>query len=423
MNGSLCVVLKGYPRLSETFIAQELLELQRAGLKLELVSLRHPTDRKTHPIHDEITAPVRYLPEYLHQEPSRVLKGWKQARGLPGYRTAFRQFLRDLVRDFTPNRIRRFGQALVLASEMPADAVMLYAHFIHTPSSVANYARIMTGLAWSCSAHAKDIWTTPDWELREKIDSARFVSTCTQAGQQKLKSLARAPERIHLVYHGIDLERFPIFTRKASCRKGDNPSDPLQIITVGRAVAKKGIDVLLQALAELPDDLHWHWTHIGGGELMDLLKSLAGRLEIADRITWLGSQPQTEVLRLYRSADLFVLPCRITPTGDRDGLPNVLLEAASQGLPCISTPISGIVELITDGENGALVPPDDPKALADTIGWLAADTDARDRLGGKGARKVHAEFGHKAAAKKLIALFDECGVPRNTAGKHVKGNR
>src|SRR5262245_12374417 len=128
------VVLKGWPRLSETFIAQELAALEGRGLRLHLFSLRHPTDRKRHPLADQVKAPVSYLPEYLWREPLRVLRGWRAAHRLPGYRATRAQFLADWRRDPTPNRGRRFGQALVLAAELPADIDHLYAHFLHTPA-------------------------------------------------------------------------------------------------------------------------------------------------------------------------------------------------------------------------------------------------------------------------------------------------
>src|SRR5690606_7363637 len=117
----LAVLLKGYPRLSETFIAQEILALEQAGLDLEIVSLRRPTDPAVHPVHREITAPVRYLPEYLYEAPGRVLRGWLAARRLPGYRRALRRFLHDLARDRTASRLRRFGQACVAAAELPQE--------------------------------------------------------------------------------------------------------------------------------------------------------------------------------------------------------------------------------------------------------------------------------------------------------------
>ena len=130
MKGPVAFVLKGYPRLSETFIAQEILGLERRGLDIRLISLRHPTDTATHPVHAEIRAPVSYLPEYLHSQPLRVWRGWRKARKLPGYRDAWAAFSADLKRDRTRNRLRRFGQACVLAAELPQDVVRLHFHFL-----------------------------------------------------------------------------------------------------------------------------------------------------------------------------------------------------------------------------------------------------------------------------------------------------
>ena len=169
---ALAVLVKGWPRLSETFIAQELVALERAGLTLELWSLRHPTDKKTHPLHDQLKAQVNYLPEYLHNEPMRVLRGLFSALRRPGWRAAFGAFRADVARDRSRNRFRRFGQACVLARELPADCPGLYAHFMHTPSSVARYAAILRGLPWAFSAHAKDIWTSEEWDLTAKLDPA-----------------------------------------------------------------------------------------------------------------------------------------------------------------------------------------------------------------------------------------------------------
>ena len=160
-SAPIAVIVKGYPRLSETFIAQEILGLQRLGLNLQIYSLRHPYDGATHPVHAEITAPVNYLPEYLKNEKARAWQAWRQARKLPGYAKAWRVFRRDYARDATSNRLRRFGQACVLATEMPPDIAMLYAHFLHTPTSVARYAAIMRQLPFAISAHAMDIWTSP----------------------------------------------------------------------------------------------------------------------------------------------------------------------------------------------------------------------------------------------------------------------
>src|SRR5262249_37307383 len=155
-----------------------------------------------------IRAPVTYLPEYLYQKPLRVFRAWRTVRRLPGYRAAVRTWLRDLRRDRTPNRIRRFGQALVLVHELPPAVARLHAHLIHTPASVARYASLLTGLPWRCSAHAKDIWTTPDWEKREKLAAAGWAVACTAQGRDHLTTLTPTPNKINLCYHELDLGRF-----------------------------------------------------------------------------------------------------------------------------------------------------------------------------------------------------------------------
>ncbi len=150
----LAVVVKGWPRLSETFIAQEMAGLEARGLRLAIWSLRAPTDRRRHPLHETVTAPVAYLPEYLHDAPGRVLRGVLGAMRRPGFGRAARLWLADLRRDRTRNRVRRFGQACVLAVELPTGTRALYAHFLHTPASVARYAAAILGIPWAVSAHA-----------------------------------------------------------------------------------------------------------------------------------------------------------------------------------------------------------------------------------------------------------------------------
>jgi glycosyltransferase involved in cell wall biosynthesis len=408
-QGAIAVILKGYPRLSETFIAQEILALEQRGFDLRLISLRQPTDRKRHPVHDEIGAPVSYLPEYLYQEALRVLRGWWKARRLPGYVQARRAFLSDLRRDPTPNRGRRFGQACVLAAELPGDVAWLYAHFLHTPASVARYTALMTGLPWSASAHAKDIWTIPAWEKREKLAAADWLVTCTGFGAAHLRALAGEPGRVSLLYHGLDLSRFaavpPPERGPQSPRDGRDPAQPVQLLSVGRAVEKKGYDVLLAALATLSPDLSWHLTHIGGGPLSENLQRQAKARGLDGRITWMGAQAQADILRQYRRADLFVLASRIAKDGDRDGLPNVLMEAQSQGLACLATRVAAIPELIDDGATGALVPPDDPAALGQALARLIGDPAGRRRLGAAGQQRIHADFDMKGGIDALAQLL------------------
>lgn len=400
------VILKGYPRLSETFIAQELLGLERAGFDLTLISMRKPTDKKRHPIHDEIKARVVYLPEYLHEEPIRVFRALMAARKKPNFKPLLQRFWKDLRRDISRNRIRRLGQALVLAHEWPDAGEWLHAHFIHTPASVARYASIMTDVPWTCSAHAKDIWTSPDWELIEKLGDARWSVTCTRAGFEHMRELTNRKEQVHLSYHGLDLARFGYFSGVRPSRDGSNGSDPVQILSVGRAVPKKGYDILLQALALLPAHLHWRFIHIGGGDELARLRPLADKLGIADRITWKGALAQVDVLGHYRSADMFALACRVAADGDRDGLPNVLFEASSQNLVCISTNISGIPELLTGGENGFVVPPEDPRLLAVALERAIREPDLRYRLGKAAEKRVREHFDHSSSIRQLTRLFE-----------------
>ncbi len=398
-------VLKGYPRLSETFIAQEIRSLERRGLDIRIYSMRRPTDGKRHPVHGEIAAPVVYLPEYLYQEPARVFRGWRAARRLPGYAEAKRVWLRDLARDRTPNRIRRFGQACVLAAELPPEIRRIHAHFLHTPASVARYAALMRGLPWSVSAHAKDIWTTPDWELAEKLAGAEWAVTCTKAGHARLAALAPRAERVALSYHGLDLARFPAPAAPRAARDGADPAAPVLILSVGRAVPKKGYETLLEALARLPPALAWRFEHIGGGPDLPKLKDAAARLGLAARIAWRGSQAQEAVLEAYRHADIFALASKVADDGDRDGLPNVLMEAQSQALACVATNVSAIPELIADGETGLLAPPGDAAALAAALERLVRDPSLRLRLGAAGQAKIAAAFDHAHAIGDLARRF------------------
>jgi colanic acid/amylovoran biosynthesis glycosyltransferase len=398
--GRLAVVLKGWPRLSETFIAQELVALESRGLSFEVWSMRHPTDKKRHALHDALKARVRYLPEYLYQEPVRVLKGLAHAVRLPGFGRALRLWLTDLPRDPTPNRVRRFGQAAVLAREASPELKFIYAHFLHTPSSVALYASMMRDVSWGFSAHAKDIWKSPDWEKRDKLARASFGVTCTALGAEHLRGLSADPARVALVYHGLDLSRFP--PPPALRPRRDGSGEPVTVISVGRLVEKKGYDMLLQALAGLPPSLNWRFIHIGGGDLSEQLREQARELGVSDRIEWRGARDQGEVIAGLREADIFVLPSRIAGDGDRDGLPNVLMEAASQELPILSTSVSSIPEFIENGKQGVLVAPD-PEDLTAALAEMIADTDGRARMATAARERLVGRFGIEAGIDLLAA--------------------
>ena len=188
-------------------------------------------------------------------------------------------------------------------------------------------------------------------------------------------------------------------------RDGSQMDDPVRLLTVGRAVEKKGHDILIAALAALPKDLSWRWVHIGGGGLLKQLKRQADAAGINGRIDWLGSLPQEKVLEHYRSSDLFVLANRIAGDGDRDGLPNVLLEAQSQGLACVASEVSGVPELIKEGINGRLVPANDPDCLTAILNELIVNPQKRNLLGAAGRQTVAEHFSFDTAIGRLAAKF------------------
>jgi glycosyltransferase involved in cell wall biosynthesis len=413
---TIAIVLKGYPRLSETFIAQEIRALEGAGLRLRLVSLRHPTDAHVHPIHSEIHAPVRYLPEYAHQEPARVARAWWCVRRLPGYRDAWRTFVRDLWRDRTMNRVRRFAQALVLAHELEADVCWLHAHFLHTPASVARYAALIRQLPWSASAHARDIWTSPPWEKREKLDAARFTVTCTQHNLEHLRALTARPQAVSLVYHGLDLARFaaPASIDPSSDGEAvqDSAARPVRLLSVGRAVQKKGYSILLDALALLPSHCAWQLDHVGGGPLLPTLRTRAEVLGIAQHIRWHGAQPQDQVIAHYQQAEVFVLASVIAADGDRDGLPNVLMEAQSQRLACVASDVSAVSELIENERSGLLVAAGDARQLAHALERVISDRPLRSRLARAGEVRVRQYFDMRDGIEMLLRHFQPATAKR-----------
>jgi glycosyltransferase involved in cell wall biosynthesis len=285
---------------------------------------------------------------------------------------------------------------------------------------VARYAAKMRALPWSVSAHAVDIWTSPQWEKREKLEDAGFCVTCTAVGHDHLAALVPQKNTVFLNYHGLDLDRFPPPEHPfALDRDGSSEARAVEILSVGRAVEKKGFDLLLKALSRLREGLSWRFNHIGGGEGLDQLKAQADDLGIAEKVRFLGPQVSDEVLAAYGKADLFVLACRIAGNGDRDGLPNVLLEAQSQSLPVISTVVSAVPELVIHGVTGHLVPADDIGALAQAMETLITDPQLRMRYGTAGADRVREAFPQNATIGDLAQLFGlhmpaEAGSPRET---------
>ncbi|MEP1931188.1 MAG: glycosyltransferase family 4 protein [Roseibium sp.] len=399
----IAVVVKGYPRLSETFIAQEMLGLERRGVEILIVALRKPYDPFIHELHRQISADILYLPEYVKDDPARVAKAKRWAEKQPTYEATKALFDADFAHQSNADRRRRWAQGCVFAHELPEDVTWIHTHYLHTPCSAARYAAHLAGRSWSFSAHAKDIWTSPEWDLKTKLNDAAWGVTCTGVNAEHLKGLSDDPDKVELVYHGLDFSGFPDPSDKPSPRDGSG--EPVRLVSVGRAVEKKGYDDLLSALAELPKNLNWHFTHVGGGELSEELISEADHLGLSDKITWRGAQPREAVIETCQRADLFVLPSKLAKSGDRDGLPNVLMEAQSMGLCCLSTKVSAIPELIKDSETGVLVEPGQADQLAVALKDLIQNPDQRFRLGSAAAKHVREAFSSDPGLDHLAEKF------------------
>jgi glycosyltransferase involved in cell wall biosynthesis len=406
-------LLKRFPKLSETFILHEILELERQGLDLHLFSIMNPDEEIVHADVSRVRAPVTYLPAgwrgtwaMLRAHLALVWRGPRRYAGVGAYAlqrrhsTPFTQRLAG---------VQYFWHAGWLARELEqAGVTHLHAHFAHIPGSVAHFVHLLTELPYSVTAHARDIYTSPPDQLAIRLRAARFVVTCTGYNAQYLASLmgTAAAQRLHRIYHGVDLHKFDPKSRTAPGPR--RPSDTPTILAVGRLVEKKGYPYLIDACRLLIDrGYDVRLRIVGGGALKDALRRHIAQVGLDERVELLGARSQDEVIELYRTATVFTLPCVVLENGDRDGIPNVLVEAMRLGLPVVSTAVSGIPELVVDEETGLLVPPRDAGALASALARLLDDAELRARLATGAAHRVACEFDLAANAATLKELLVE----------------
>ena len=406
-------ILKGYPRLSETFIVNEILLLEQLGHPLHIFAMRNPGEAKVHDSVRRVRAPVTYIPDYFWRGffvfIGANLRLWWNRPGV--YWQAFRFALARSLRQRSSSTIKRFAQAAYLVQKkMPGTGVAhFHAHFSHGPTTVAYFAGWLTGMNYSFSAHAKDIYLQERDFLREKIRRARFVVTCTEFNRAHLARVGGEDARVVRVYHGNDLQLFKPEREK----KTPTPV----ILSIGRFVPKKGFPVLLQALHQLRQTgVNFQAYLIGGGELKNELEKLITRLDLRGGVKLLPQMSQQELLAYYRQAEVFALACEVQKDGDRDGIPNVLVEAMAMGIPAVSTAISGIPELIENGVNGLLVPEKNPAALAAAINTLLQHGELARRLGLAGRARVEREFDAQRNVEKIGALLREA-LMRGTSVK------
>lgn len=392
----LGVLVRVWPKLSETFILEEVLGLERRGMALRLYALAAPTDGVAHDAVARVRAPLQQVPAAAGLSSLLARHARVAAAGPAGYLRAFALALRRGSEGW-----RDFVRAGWLAAQLRDDGVAhLHVHFISGPADVAQLAAAMAGIPFSISAHAKDIYLSRPFDLRRKLQAARFTVTCTEANRSALAALApRAP--IRLMYHGVDRQVFHPGRRSAA--GGDEP--PL-LLAVGRLRAKKGLDTLVEACRLLhARGLPVRCEIVGYGEEHDALARCIAGAGLAGHVQLAGKLAREQVLERYARAAVFVQPSRIAADGDRDGIPNVLLEAMAMGLPVVATRVSGIPELVRDGINGLLVEPDAAPALADAVERLLRAPAQAAAFGQAARAAVAGGFDNDANLATLVQLL------------------
>jgi len=422
---AIAYVLKGYPRRSELFIASEIWRLEQLGVRLHLIVLTPPEEVERHAVVDAVRAAPWHLPAMTSLS-ATTARAWLRAN-LSSYlpalrRVAARHPLRLAgvaasaaaqairARDgWRPRKVflKELLQAVAVADRVDAlgDVAHLHAHFAHGSTTVTWWAARLAGRSFSFTGHAKDLYRpslNPAGLLARKLRAAAFAVTCTGANVDHLRSLATTTP-VHLVYHGLN----PDFARLVETGPRVAAPARFRIVSVGRMVDKKGFDVLIDAVAVLRDGGVDAELVLAGedGPAAAAIDAVIRARALRSVVRRLGPLDQAGLLELVAGASVFALACRVAADGDRDGIPNVLVEAMAAGVAVVSTTVSGIPELVSDGEDGVLVAPDDPAALAAALRRLALDDDLRRRLGAAGKRTVADRFDGDALAVQLATLL------------------
>ncbi len=389
------LLVKVFPKLSETFILEEILGLEKRGVPLQIYSLAAPTDRLVHPQVSRVLSAHKQVPQVRFNADF----GWRLLRQLVSHPGRFFWSLWRAIQRGSAG-LQDLVHAVWLADEMRRDGVWhLHTHFISKPADVAELASKLGAVQFSISAHAKDIYLSPPNELKRKLDAAQFVVTCTEFNRATLQALAPGA-RVHRMYHGLDRTLFQ--PRSATRMKGAVP----RILSVGRLRTKKGLDTLIRACAELRSrGQPFACQIIGYGEERERLQRLIEALDLTQHVALTGAMTRSDVIEAYSQASVYVQPSRIDVDGDRDGIPNVLLEAMAMGLPVVASNISGIPELITHERNGLLVEPDEPAQLAQAVERILTQSTLASRLGEQAVASVAATFDNDQNLDLLCGLL------------------
>jgi glycosyltransferase involved in cell wall biosynthesis len=392
-------VIKMFPRLSETFILNEVLELERQGLALHIFSLKRPSEEVFHAQALRVRSPITYLPESLHASPMRIAQGQHHAclRYGKAWRRGLTNALRRLHQDKKIGGLLGFFQACCLTREMRG-VRHLHAHYANVPARIALLVRRMCGVSYSITTHAKDIFQNDPFQsqrLQERLCQAQFVVANSRFSEEHILSHLDCQADVCTIYNGLDLDCFPV-------RKTD--PNGVTILSVGRLVEKKGFGDLIKACGLLRQrGITFDCELVGTGRLSNTLKDQIREQGVGDRVRMVGPLPQQELRARYERATLFALACVEAGDGDRDILPNVIKEAMAVGVPVVTTRLEGIEELLQDGISGLLVAPGDANALAAKIETLLVDGRLRERLAARGRKVIEDFFDRRTNVAELKA--------------------
>lgn len=392
-------VLKRFPRISETFVAAELIELERQGERVTVFALSRPQEPFEHAFVGELAARVVYLPRRPLHEPVRTGRSL-----LYMWRASPRGWLSAAAASLLPPRLaglRKLLQATVLRVELEREGIdHVHAHFATSAAWLANLARRMGGPTYSVTAHAKDIYAdgVRRDHLRDKLTEASFVATVSEDNATYLGSLLEA-RRPRVVHNSVDLRRLG-----SPAMNGGRERDV--VLSVARIIEKKGLSDLVAACGILAGrGVSLRLEIVGEGPMRRELETAAARYGV--HASFLGALPNEQVLERYRRATVFCLPCVVAESGDRDGLPTSVLEAMALGLPVVTTSLNGLAEAVVHEETGLVVPGRDPASLADALERLLGDPALRERLARNARNRIEEHFALDRSVALLRSLFPE----------------
>ena len=400
LNKTVGYILKKFPVLSETFILNELLELESLGVPLHIFSLERPNDPRFHEDLPKLKSSISYAPDY-----SDVNSLWKHiTQAANYYGSSYKRTLTYVLKCGKPGLLWRFFQCCYIANLAKRFQVgHLHAHFATRPASVAFLTSMVTDIPYSFSAHAMDIFKNHLNlnSLRKKIRKARFVVTVSNYNQTYLSKIAgREVGNIVRIYNGIKLDHF--------APDGPTGRQTFTFLCVARLVEKKGHRILIEACNILRNKgLGFECRLVGKGKLRSPIHKFIKEKKLGDYVKLLGPHSQNEVITRYHEAHAYVLPCIVGPDGNRDGLPVSIVEALASGLPVITTPMTGNTEVVNDGHNGLLVPGNDAEALAVAMQKLIRDKELYQHLKKNSTASVKSDFDIHNTIKALRDLFEE----------------